>query len=111
MSTFLTELDAADAKAHSIIALTPSVVGQIPPVRLTSPPRYSPCSTTQFVGVPAFDVDRLGTVLLRAGYGGLENLVEIEYLSDQDKADLSKLLSEDQDIQRELLIIGGAQPK
>ncbi|OWY93210.1 hypothetical protein PHMEG_00037476 [Phytophthora megakarya] len=28
----------------------------------------------------------------------------MEYLSDQDKADLSKLLSEDQDIQRELLI-------
>ncbi|OWY90782.1 hypothetical protein PHMEG_00040937, partial [Phytophthora megakarya] len=42
--------------------------------------------------------------LLRAGYGGLENLVEAEYLSDQDKADLSKLLIEDQDIQRELLV-------
>ncbi|OWZ07993.1 hypothetical protein PHMEG_00019532 [Phytophthora megakarya] len=43
-------------------------------------------------------------VLLRAGYGGLENLVEVEHLSDQDRADLSKLLSEDQDIQRELLV-------
>ncbi|OWY91382.1 hypothetical protein PHMEG_00040059, partial [Phytophthora megakarya] len=38
------------------------------------------------------------------GYGGLENLVEIEYWSDQDKTDLSKLLGEDQDIQRELLV-------
>ncbi|OWY92696.1 hypothetical protein PHMEG_00038191 [Phytophthora megakarya] len=103
-STFLTELDAADAKAHSVVAASFSVAGQVPPVQITSPPSYSPCSTTQFVGVPAFDVARLGTVLLRAGYGGLENLVEIEYLSDQDKVDLSKLLSEDQDIQRELLV-------
>ncbi|OWY98206.1 hypothetical protein PHMEG_00031081 [Phytophthora megakarya] len=75
MSTFLTELDAADAKAHSAIAITPSVA-----------------------------VISLGTVLLRAGYGGLENLVEVEHLSDQDSADLSKLLSADQDIQRELLV-------
>ncbi|OWY94189.1 hypothetical protein PHMEG_00036153 [Phytophthora megakarya] len=102
-STFLTELDAADAKASSVVAATPSAAGQVPPVQITSPPSYSPCSRTRFVGVPAFDVDRLGAVLLRAGYGGLENLIEIEYLSDQDKTDLSKLLSEDQDIRRELL--------
>ncbi|OWZ06728.1 hypothetical protein PHMEG_00020982 [Phytophthora megakarya] len=98
------ELDAADAKTHSVITATPSVAGQVPPVEITSPPSYSPCSTTQFVGVPAFDVDLLGTVLLRAGYGGLENLILIEYLSDQDKTDLLKLFSEDQDIQRELLV-------
>ncbi|OWZ04862.1 hypothetical protein PHMEG_00023161 [Phytophthora megakarya] len=71
-STFLTELDAADAKARS----------------------YS------FTGRP----NSSRTVLLRAGYGGLENLVEVEHLSDQDRDDLSKLLSEDQDIQRELLV-------
>ncbi|OWY98338.1 hypothetical protein PHMEG_00030919 [Phytophthora megakarya] len=103
-STFLTELDAVDAKSSSVVAATPSVAGQVPPVRITSPPAYSSCSTTQFVGVPAFDVDRLGAVPLRAGYGGLENLVEVEHLSDQDRADLPKLLSEDQDIQRELLV-------
>ncbi|OWY96853.1 hypothetical protein PHMEG_00032772, partial [Phytophthora megakarya] len=104
MLTFLTELDAADAKARTVVAAAPSVAGQVPPVQIISPPSYSPCCTTQFVGVPAFDVDRLGTVLLRAGYGGLGNLVEIEFLSDQYKSDLSKLLSEDQDIQRELLV-------
>ncbi|OWZ18910.1 hypothetical protein PHMEG_0006927 [Phytophthora megakarya] len=43
-------------------------------------------------------------MLLRAGYGGLENLVEVEHLSDEDRTDLSKLLSEDQDIRRELLV-------
>ncbi|OWY92453.1 LOW QUALITY PROTEIN: hypothetical protein PHMEG_00038549, partial [Phytophthora megakarya] len=42
-------------------------------------------------------------MLLRAGYDGLENLVEVENLSDQDRTDLSKLLK-DQDIQRELLV-------
>ncbi|OWZ00515.1 hypothetical protein PHMEG_00028276 [Phytophthora megakarya] len=68
-------------------------------------PRYPfEAVSMDFVGVPAFDVDRLGTALLRAGYGGLDNLVEIKHLSDQDKADLSKLLSEGQDIQRELLV-------
>ncbi|OWZ19007.1 hypothetical protein PHMEG_0006815 [Phytophthora megakarya] len=77
-STFLTELDQADAKAHFVIAATRSAAGQVPPVQITSPPSYSPCSTTQFVG--------------------------IEYLSDQDRSDLSELLSEDQDIQRELLM-------
>ncbi|OWZ01650.1 hypothetical protein PHMEG_00026922 [Phytophthora megakarya] len=102
-ATFLTELDGADTKARSVVA-TPSVAGLVPPVQITSPQSYWPYSTTQFVGVPAFDVDRLGIVLLRDSYGGLENLVEIEHLSDQDKADLSKLLSEDQDIQRELLV-------
>ncbi|OWZ10030.1 LOW QUALITY PROTEIN: hypothetical protein PHMEG_00017179 [Phytophthora megakarya] len=103
-STFLTELDAADTKARSVVAATPLAAGQVPPVQITSAPSYSPCSTTQFVGVPAFDVDHLGNVLLRSGYGGLDNLVEIEHLSVQDKADLSKLLIEDQDIQRELLV-------
>ncbi|OWZ16776.1 hypothetical protein PHMEG_0009382 [Phytophthora megakarya] len=103
-STLLMELDQADAKARSIDAATPSAIGQVPPALITSPPTYSSCSTTQFVGVPAFDVDRLGTVLLRAGYGGLDNLVEIEHLSNQDRSDLSKLRSEDQNIQRELLM-------
>ncbi|OWZ17597.1 reverse transcriptase [Phytophthora megakarya] len=51
-------------------------------------------------------------LLLETGLIGYSNsewtsvidLVEIEHLSDQDRSDLSTLLSEDQDIQRELLI-------
>ncbi|OWZ05047.1 hypothetical protein PHMEG_00022939 [Phytophthora megakarya] len=103
-STFLTELDGDDTKARSVVVATPSAAGQVPPTLVTSSSTYSPCFTRKIVGVPAFDVNCLGTVLLRAGYGGLENLVKIECLSDQDKADLSKLLSEDQDIQWELLV-------
>ncbi|OWZ06701.1 hypothetical protein PHMEG_00021013 [Phytophthora megakarya] len=103
-STFLTELDEAETKARSITAATLSAAGQVPPVQIASSPSYSPCSTTQFVGVPAFDVDRLSAVLLRASYGGLDHLVEIEHLSGQDRSDLSKFLSEDHYIQRELLM-------
>ncbi|POM76902.1 Hypothetical protein PHPALM_5810, partial [Phytophthora palmivora] len=97
------DMDKLDALADVAVKARPALEGQVPPTRVAAPPSHLPSPNTMFVGVPATAADLSNGSLLRGGYGGVECLLGVESLSEEDVQFLAKLLSPDVDIRREIL--------
>ncbi|POM75603.1 Hypothetical protein PHPALM_7275, partial [Phytophthora palmivora] len=97
------DMDKLDAMADAAVKARPALEGQVPPTRVAAPPSHLPTPNTMFVGVPAATADLSNGSLLRGGYGGVECLLGVESLSEEDVQFLAKLLSPDVDIRREIL--------
>ncbi|POM67592.1 Hypothetical protein PHPALM_16377 [Phytophthora palmivora] len=97
------DMDKLDALADAAGKARPALEGQVPPTRVAAPPSHLPTPNTMFVGVPAATADLSNGSLLRGGYGGVECLLGVESLSEEDVQFLAKLLSPDVDIRREIL--------
>ncbi|POM75938.1 hypothetical protein PHPALM_6887 [Phytophthora palmivora] len=97
------DMDKLDALADAAVKARPALEGQVPPTRVDAPPYHLPSPNTMFVGVPATTADLSNGSFLRGGYGGVECLLGVESLSEEDVQFLAKLLSPDVDIRREIL--------
>ncbi|POM79064.1 Hypothetical protein PHPALM_3335 [Phytophthora palmivora] len=97
------DIDKLDALSDAAGTARPALEGHVPPTRDAAPPSHLPTPNTMFVGVPATAADLSNGSLLWGGYGGVECLLGVKSLSEEDVQFLAKLLSPDVDIRREIL--------
>ncbi|KAG7375323.1 hypothetical protein PHYPSEUDO_001818 [Phytophthora pseudosyringae] len=98
------QLSLQDDRSNKAQAAHPAMPGQIPPTRFDAPSDRFPDESRMFVGVPATGLDYRTEAFLYEGYGGLESLVAVESLSEEDIQDLMKFLDPSIDIRREVLV-------
>ncbi|GMF15943.1 unnamed protein product [Phytophthora fragariaefolia] len=103
---FIFQGDLNLAQSAFAAASHPTLPGDVPSAHFEvhqDPPSF-------VVGVPATNKDRLTEHFMRDGYGGLETLVFVETISDEDMQDLTGIINPKLSMRPELLLPRSVEP-